>query len=126
MNVLQEVRDLLNDARLSAADRVNGALEALRRAGYRPPSVTADEEGLKRLRSYLGELLYPSGIDPEVYQLPPEEEEQLANEVDPETGRPYDIPLLFPTDPLYRVKYISFMLLKRRAPDTFQAILNWQ
>ena len=40
-------------------------------------------------------------------------------------GYRYDIPLLMPTDPRYYFKYIYFMRIKERSPDTFKKIINW-
>lgn len=48
------------------------------------------------------------------------------NMLNPETGLRYDIPMTSPVDPTYYFKYIYYMKLKERSPDTFQKILNWE
>ena len=40
-------------------------------------------------------------------------------------GYRYDIPMLSKYDPRYVYKYIDYMRLKERSPDTFEKILRW-
>ena len=47
------------------------------------------------------------------------------NMKDPKSGSRYDIPMLSRIDPEYYFKYIYFMKLKERSPDTFEKILRW-
>ena len=44
---------------------------------------------------------------------------------DPATNLRYDIPLLSTTDPGYYFKYIYFMKLKERSPETFEKAMRW-
>lgn len=53
-------------------------------------------------------------------------DEDYFNMLNPETGLRYDIPMISPVDPTYYFKYIYYMKLKERSPDTFQKILNWE
>lgn len=53
-------------------------------------------------------------------------DEDYFNMLNPETGLRYDIPMVSPVDPTYYFKYIYYMKLKERSPDTFQKILNWE
>jgi hypothetical protein len=53
-------------------------------------------------------------------------DEEYFNMLNPETGLRYDIPMVSPVDPTYYFKYIYYMKLKERSPDTFQKILNWE
>ena len=53
-------------------------------------------------------------------------DEEYFNTLNPETGLRYDIPMVSPVDPTYYFKYIYYMKLKERSPDTFQKILNWE
>lgn len=48
-----------------------------------------------------------------------------ANIVNPETGKPYIIPMLDYTDPEYVNKYVEYMKLKEEQPETFKKIMNW-
>jgi hypothetical protein len=53
-------------------------------------------------------------------------DEEYFNMLNPETGLRYDIPMVSPVDPTYYFKYIYYMKLKERSPETFQKILNWE
>ena len=45
--------------------------------------------------------------------------------MNPVTGRRYDIPMLSSLDPEYYFKYIYYMKINERSPDTFEKILRW-
>jgi len=45
--------------------------------------------------------------------------------LDPKTGLRFDIPMLSRVDPGYFFKYIYFMKIRERSPDTFERILRW-
>jgi len=47
------------------------------------------------------------------------------NMKNPRSGLRYSIPLLSPLDPDYFQKYVYFMKIKERSPDTFEKILRW-
>jgi len=48
-----------------------------------------------------------------------------ANIVNPETEKPYIIPMLCLTDPDYTNKYVEYMKVLENQPDMFKKILNW-
>lgn len=48
------------------------------------------------------------------------------NTLNPDTGLRYDIPMLSPLDPGYYFKYIYYMKLKERSPETFAKLTNWE
>jgi len=48
-----------------------------------------------------------------------------ANIVNPETDKPYIIPMLSLTDPDYTNKYVEYMKVLENQPDMFKKILNW-
>lgn len=50
---------------------------------------------------------------------------EYFNEVDPQTGLKYDIPMLNSSKPGYYFKYINFMKIKERSQDTFNTIMGW-
>lgn len=52
-------------------------------------------------------------------------ERYYFNMVDPRNGARYDIPLLIPSAPDYYSKYVHFMKIKERSPNTFERILRW-
>ena len=54
-----------------------------------------------------------------------EEDQYYWNMKDPRSGRRYDIPMLNSLDGDYYFKYIEFMKVKERSPDTFDKVLNW-
>lgn len=120
-----EILRILSDPSISEEDKREAALAFLRRY----PSVydKVKDKPLEAIREAIYERIYgATAVDPRVYQLPTEEFLRLLEERDPATGRPYTIPLLVPTDPLYPDKYVSYMLMKEERPDLFQAILNWE
>ena len=43
----------------------------------------------------------------------------------PDTGERFDIPLLIKTNPSYYYKYINYMKIRERSPETFATIMNW-
>lgn len=45
--------------------------------------------------------------------------------LDPRSGYRYDIPMLMRSEPAYFYKYVDYMKLKERSPDTFEKILRW-
>lgn len=45
--------------------------------------------------------------------------------LDPRSGYRYDIPMLMSSEPTYFYKYVDYMKLKERSPDTFEKILRW-
>ena len=55
----------------------------------------------------------------------PNPDNYYYNMIDPRSGYRYDIPMLMRDDPEYYGKYIDFMQLKERSPDTFEKVLRW-
>lgn len=47
------------------------------------------------------------------------------NTVDPDTNKPYDIPMLNVTDPDYAKKYVDFVKKIEFNPQLKQSLLNW-
>lgn len=47
------------------------------------------------------------------------------NIVHPLSGMRYNIPLLSSTDPGYFYRYVEFMKMKERSPNTFERVMNW-
>ena len=45
--------------------------------------------------------------------------------VNPQSGLKYAIPMLNSGAPGYFYKYINYMKLRERSPETFQKVLNW-
>jgi len=43
-----------------------------------------------------------------------------------EDGLSFDIPLLSKTDPLYFRKYVYYMKLKEKSPETFKKVIGWE
>ena len=54
-----------------------------------------------------------------------ERDQYYYNIMNPDTGRRFDIPMLITTSPSYYYKYIEFMKLRERSPDTFEKVLSW-
>ena len=44
---------------------------------------------------------------------------------DERTGLRFNIPMLSTIDPEYFFKYVRFMKMKERSPETFEKVLNW-
>lgn len=45
--------------------------------------------------------------------------------LNPDTGLRYDIPMLSRLAPDYYYKYIHYMKLRERSPETFKKIISW-
>jgi hypothetical protein len=54
------------------------------------------------------------------------EDQYYMDIIDPRNGKPYNIPLLTPSDPDYLADYVYFMKFKERDPVAFERILNWE
>jgi len=54
-----------------------------------------------------------------------ERDQYYYNIMNPETGERFDIPLLIKTNPSYYYKYINYMKIRERSPETFATIMNW-
>jgi len=48
------------------------------------------------------------------------------NEVNPETNKPYNIPMLSPGNPDYNFMYADIMRLKEVSPTVFNSLMNWE
>lgn len=51
---------------------------------------------------------------------------EYFNIIDEETGKRFNIPLLDVNAPGYYHKYINYMQLRERSPETFAKILGWE
>ena len=54
-----------------------------------------------------------------------ERDQYYYNIMNPETGERFDILLLIKTNPTYYYKYINYMKIRERSPETFATIMNW-
>jgi hypothetical protein len=79
------------------------------------------------ITDYVNELIVVKPIQNK--EIPTEtnisEDAKYFNMINPDTGLKYDIPLLSQTDGDYYFKYVYYMKLKERSPETFNKILNW-
>jgi hypothetical protein len=51
---------------------------------------------------------------------------ERMNEVNPDTGLPYNIPMLSPGNPDYNYLYADIMRLKDESPETFNLLMKWE
>ena len=51
---------------------------------------------------------------------------ERMNEVNPDTGLPYNIPMLSPGNPDYNYLYADIMRLKEESPETFNSLMKWE
>ncbi len=60
-----------------------------------------------------------------IFKSTQEENSYYYNMVNPQNGMRYDIPMLNTLDPDYFFKYVNFMKIKERSPETFEKMLMW-
>jgi len=49
----------------------------------------------------------------------------FCNKIDKIMGQRYDIPMLVSYDPLFKEKYLDYMILSIKRPDEFHNIISW-